>query len=82
MAGKKLALNKETLRQLGDSELKEVVGGTFDFFGLPFAAEEWLWQHVFAKGFNRNTDQGAAPGAPDKTTVGGGCITVPTTGGG
>jgi hypothetical protein len=30
MEKEKLALNKEVLRQLGDQELKQVVGGTFD----------------------------------------------------
>ena len=48
---KKLSLNKETLRQLGDDELQQVVGGTIDF-NMLLAANEWLYEYLFNQGAN------------------------------
>ncbi len=78
MATEKLALNKETLRQLGDDELKQVAGGTFHFDWL-LDVDDWLLKHLFNNWGNKADNK---PGEAATANPGCSCsqVTVTTTG--
>jgi hypothetical protein len=75
---KKMMLNKETLRQLGDGELNQAVGGTIDLSLLQLAQQLILSHFLKKNSVNKASANGGDTTTSGVTTT---VSSAPTTGG-